>query len=56
MLQEHFENELLKGALSLYRSDLFYPGIIDDSGEKLLGDIARVTALYQELLARPGVP
>lgn len=46
----------LKGALSLYRADLFYPGIIDDSGEKLLGDIARVTTLYQKQLARAGAP
>ena len=46
----------LKGSLSLYRADLFYPGIIDDSGEKVLHDIARVTALYQKLLARPGAP
>jgi len=46
----------LKGSLSLYRADLFYPGIIDDSGEKILDDIARVTALYEGMLARTGAP
>jgi len=42
----------LKSSLSLYRADLFYPGIIDDSGEKILDDIDRLTTLYRNIVAR----
>jgi hypothetical protein len=46
----------LKSSLSLYRADLFYPGIIDDSGEKILDDIERLTGLYHGQIARAGAP
>jgi nitrate/nitrite-specific signal transduction histidine kinase len=45
----------LKSALSLYRENAFYPGIMDDAGENMLLAMDRATHLYEALLsARDG--
>lgn len=46
--------EWFKGALGLYRENVFYPGIMDDAGENMLLDMERATLLYQELLGARG--
>ena len=45
------EWEWYKSALSLYQDKAYYPGIIDNAGEKILLEMEQVTALYASLLA-----
>jgi hypothetical protein len=45
-----------KSALSLYKEDVFYPGIIDHAAENTLSQMDAVTALYLSMLAsRSGI-